>query len=310
MAQPELRFEVEGRFKIEAFKTDADGMEIPGSRRVVSPWNKNLILDAGLNRMATSGDYIRYCQVGSGSSVPATGQVSLDSLVAGVEGADGALTVAPSAPYYVSRIRSYTFATGVAAGNLSEVGVGWALSGTTLFSRSLIKDSGGNPTTITILPDESLNVIYEFRYYGPPTDITGTVVATGNIGGSYDYVLRAASFATANVNSWNLPASQQANAGGLGVIAYSGPIGPVTGVPSGTTSNLANASPGTYVSGSFQLDRVVTAQAEQANFGTGLRSIKMQMGIGVYQIEFTPPIPKTNVDVVSLTMRISWGRRP
>lgn len=312
MQQPSLHIQCEafGRFKIEAFKTDRFGAEVPGTRREVSPWNKNLILDAGLNRMAASGDYLRYCQVGTGSSTPTAGQVALDSILAGVEGADGAGTVAPSAPYYVSRIRSFTFPTGAAAGNISEVGVGWAASGTALFSRSLIKDSGGNPTTVTILPDESLNVIYEFRYYGPPVDVTGSIVATGNIGGTYDYILRAASFSSFGVNSWLLPQAQTANSGAGNNTAYSGDIGPQTGIPSGTTSNIGNAASEPYVSGSFYLDRVQQVSAALGNFGGGLRSMRLHIGIGVYQIQFDPPIPKTNVDVVSLTLRLSWGRRP
>ncbi|MBN7822254.1 hypothetical protein [Bowmanella yangjiangensis] len=305
--------QVEGLFRFEAFKTDENGAEIPGTRRVASDWQKNLILDTGLNRMATNGDYLDACQVGSGSSTPANGQTALDSIVAGANvSSTGAFTpfVSGSAPYYVGLRRTYPFATGVATGNLSEVGVGWSTTGTTLFSRSLIKDSMGNPTSITILSDESLDVIYEMRYYAPPSDITGTIVATGNIGGSYDYILRSARLAFADSNSWNLPFAQSAGPGSGTNLAYSGDIGAVTGSPSGTSANIGVASSASYVSGSFQLDRIQIAAAGVANFGTGLRSMLMKIGIGAYQIQFDPAIPKTNVDQVELTIRLSWARRP
>lgn len=313
MAPIKFDCRVEGFFRFEVYKNGEDGTEIAGTRRVVSDWQPNLILDAGLNRMATNGDYLNACQVGSGSSAPSDGQTGLDSRIAGTTSvAPGGATpfVAPSAPYYVGLRRTYQFATGVATGNLSEVGVGWGITGTTLFSRSLIKDSGGLPTSITVLADESLDVVYEFRYYGPPDDITGSITATGNIGGIYDYTLRAASFATANTNSWYLPQPQTANSGAGNNTAYSGAIGTVTGRPSGTTSNIGNASSASYVSDSFQLDRIQTVAANAGNFVGGLRSMALQIGIGVYQIEFDPPIPKTNVDVVELTLRLSWGRKP
>lgn len=136
-----LDCQVEGLFRFEVYKTDDAGVEVAGTRKVASDWQRNLILDSGLNRMATDGDYLNCCQVGSGSSAPANGQTSLDSRVAGVTSLSGGPFVAPSAPYYVGLRRTYPFATGVATGNLSEVGVGWGTSGTVLFSRSLIKDA-------------------------------------------------------------------------------------------------------------------------------------------------------------------------
>lgn len=313
MKMCELKHEVAGFFRFEKFKTDGDGNEIKGTREVAADWFPNLILDQGLNQMATSGTYLNACQVGSGATPPANGQTALSSLVAGTTTRPvNTTSTASSPPYYVAQNVTFRFAEGAAAGNLAEVGVGTAVSGTTLFSRSLIKDSSGNPTTITILSDESLDVIYQLRYYIPSSDITGTIIATGNIGGSYDYILRAANATTvSDANGWKLSYPQNlSTTNNVGFMAFDGPIGVITGAPSGTAAVISRPTSLSYVSNSFYIDRLITASASQANLSGGIRSILAQLGVGIYQIEFDPPIPKTSSDVVQLTLRVSWGRRP
>ena len=109
---------------------------------------------------------------GTGNSTPVVSQTILDNQTgvssSGIE-TYGSTT---SSPYYGYKIFTFRFNQGIAAGNISEIGVGW--SGTTplqLFSRTLIKDINGDPTTITVLADETLDVIYELRLYAPETDL-------------------------------------------------------------------------------------------------------------------------------------------
>lgn len=316
MCVAEIKHQVSGRFRFEKFKTDDSGHEIEGTRSVAADWFDNLILDQGLNQMATLSTYLTWCQVGSGSTPPSVSQTALVSRIAGsnTRPSSDTLSTSSDAPYYVSVVRRTRFAEGVAAGNLAEVGMGTATSGTTLFSRALIKDAQGNPTTITILSDESLDVVYELRYYALPEDVTGNIVATGNIGGSYDYIIRNASVTNAAAGGslgWGLPTAQSqstSNANGRG--AYTTDIGPQTGVPAGSASGITEPTALPYTSGSFVLDRLITASLAQGNFVTGLRSMVLKLGIGFYQIQFDPPIPKTAEDVVQLTLRLSWGRRP
>lgn len=303
---------VEGYFRIEKFKTSDSGDEIPGSRTVAADWFSNLILNQGLNQMATTSTYLAACQVGSGSTAPAEGQVALVSRIAGTITIPSSVdSVSPSAPYYCAVTRTYRFAEGVATGNLAEVGVGSSETGTTLFSRSLIKDSGGNPTTITILSDESLDVIYQLRYYAPVSDVTGTVVATGNIGGTYDYILRAANVTNSSfATGWQLPEAQTYQGSSLSYAVHDTVIGAITSRPSGTPMTITPPTSSAYVSGNYYIDRIATASAAQGNFAGGIRSFFLKIGIGAYQIQFTPAIPKTSNDVVQLTLRLSWSRRP
>lgn len=290
---------VEGWFKIEAYREG-----VPDSRRVVADWFPNLILDAGLERMGANTGYIAACRVGAGSTPVSPLDNALVSLVASttsqVGGAAGAQS---SAPYFGWRRNTYRFAEGAAAGNLSEVGVGWGA--TALFSRALILDSAGNPTTITVLPDETLDVTYELRTYPPAVDSSGTVVMGGV---TYNWVARAASVTNSDI--W-----AQASTGSLiypySSFGHSGSMGPITGIPSGTSAPLTTVRGG-YASNSKKIAITVSAPLNQGNVAGGIRSIRSlggSSGLGAYQIEFDPVIPKDATKVFSLTFEIAWERR-
>ena len=286
-----------GWFKIEAIRPD-------GTRRVLADWFPNLILNGGLDRMGANSDYLNWCQVGSGSTAPVAAQTALVNRIAGTNTHQNNVNGAQaSAPYYGWYRRTYRFAQGVAAGNLSEVGVGWATSGS-LFSRALILDGGGNPTTITVLSDEVLDVTYELRRYPGTVDLTGTVVLDGV---THNWVSRAAG--VTDSEHW----------AGVGAMtldwayAYSGEIGAVTASePSGGSVSIT-VTPLAYSSGSYARASTVSAGLNDANLSGGIRSIVISQysaGAGRYQIQFDPAIPKNNTKVLSLTIQHTWARRP
>ena len=285
-----------GWFKIEATRPD-------GTRRVLADWFPNLILNGGLDRMGANNDYLSWCQVGSGSTAPVAAQTALVNRIAGTNTVQANVSGAQaSAPYYGWQRRTYRFAQGVAAGNLSEVGVGWGSTGS-LFSRALILDGGGNPTTITVLSDEVLDVTYELRRYPGTVDLTGTVVLDGV---THTWVSRTAGVTTAG--HW----------AGIGAMAldgaqsFNGDIGPVTAQwPSGASGALS-ATPLAYSSGSHTRASTVSAGLNNSNLSGGIRSILISSstGAGSYQIQFDPAIPKDNTKVMSLTIQHTWARRP
>lgn len=156
-----------------------------GSISKETDWFHNLVLDAGLLRMPI-GPWIDRCCVGSGNSTPIASQASLDAFVAsttvslnGQAGWDSTTN-----PTYLYDRKTWRFAQGAAKGNLSEVGLGWGDNA--LWNRALIKDTTGNPATITILADEVLDVVAEIRVYPAQTpsgsfqlkDKFGSVVST------------------------------------------------------------------------------------------------------------------------------------
>lgn len=286
-----------GWFKIEAIRPD-------GTRRVLADWFPNLILNGGLDRMGANSDYLIWCQVGSGSTAPVATQTALINRIAGTyTHQKNVIGAQASAPYYGWYRRTYRFAQGVAAGNLSEVGVGWGSTGS-LFSRALILDGGGSPTTITVLSDEVLDVTYELRRYPGTVDLTGTVVLDGV---THNWVSRAAgvtnSLYWAGVSAMELDYAQSFNGG----------IGPVTATAPSGASAIISTTPLAYSSGSYARAATVSAGLNDSNLSGGIRSILIRSnpsGTSRYQIQFDPAIPKDNTKVLSLTIQHTWARRP
>lgn len=315
-----IHTKVSGRFMLSSYKI-VDGKRV--NERVLAPWFSNIITNQGLDRMANYADWITYCHVGSGNTTPAASNIGLAAPVAVSPNISmlGSSTIEGSSPYTSTRIFTYTFSVGVAAGNLSEVGVGWGNGLGVLFSRALIVDLFGDPTTITVLSDEYLEVKYQLTYYPIITDTTGTVVFTGNKGGTFDFILRRANV-TQDVNPMDsgirhlIVSMNEGFYYNYHAYTYSGNIGPITSVPSGSFGGNPGFSIGTrsYTAGTYTLDRVITIGLSQGNTVNGLRCISFGMGIKSHQIQFDNQanpgygIPKTSDDIVTLTIRQTWGR--
>lgn len=298
-----LRTELAGWYKIEAIKPD-------GSRRVLADWFPNLILDAGLNRMGTSS-YMTACQVGTGSAAPATTDTALQSILFGTSNNTAASNPsAVAAPWYGGMRLTWRFTAGQAAGNLSEVGVGWGTSGNTLFSRALILDGGGSPTTITVLSDEIIDVTYELRLYAPAADAVGTITISGT---NYDFTVRAGL-----VGNWAVGSGigSIVGPGGSNPTCTNGAIAAVTATPSGTNLGTGScATVGSYANNSlsrnFSLTFPLTAGNDTPGGGfVGLKSVFFSVAsIGEFQAQFTPPIPKINTQVLVLNFTATWARK-
>jgi len=179
----ELKSKLVGFYQIEVLKAD-------GSVKTLTPWFPNLITNGGLDRCAVNTDYLNYCLVGTGNTAPAYTDTQLVTFVNSTGSVTSNATAPTVSPYYASIIRTYTFGEGVAAGNLSEVGIGWSSANTSLFSRALIVDNVGIPITITVLSDEFLIVRYELRRYVPEID-TSSVITISSV--SYTFTGRASS---------------------------------------------------------------------------------------------------------------------
>ena len=145
-------------------------LQISGGERgtIDYDWFDNMILDQGLiSSITTVGHQYPYVAVGASSTPVSAQDTGLFTVVARGEIANtGYPPVGYDAEGGFGWTRSIvTFARGVAAGNLSEVGLFKNNNNVSAFARALIKDSSGNPTTITVLPDEVLTVTWEVRRY-------------------------------------------------------------------------------------------------------------------------------------------------
>ncbi|HEY0955837.1 MAG TPA: hypothetical protein VGE36_13815 [Roseateles sp.] len=284
----------------------------------------NMILDAGLNYVAGGGTSASgYCQVGTGTTPVAAGQTTLANYLANTASVSrdwGSGVYVAGPPAYKWDYKTYRFTTGVAAGNLTEVGIGWTSSGN-LFSRALILDGGGSPTTITVLSDETLDVTYTLRVYAP-SDVTGTIPLAGI---DYGFTLRAAAMASGGTGTWNaadLMRAGMANAAAANAPVYSGAISATPGgVPSGSSvGGSAVCTVSAYVANSLQRNVEYRLDLNQANLGGGFKSMYVlvsgNLGGGGsspthgYQIEFSPNVPKDNTKVLRLNFTFSLARAP
>jgi hypothetical protein len=211
-----------------------------------------------------------------------------------------------TAPYYGWKRVTYRFATGVAAGNIAEVGIA---SGTTfgnaLFSRALVLDELGAPTTVTVLSDEVLDVTYELRLYPTLVDATGSITVSGS--GTHSYVARAAVVTSTSWGYWLGSVANLDPNNGNNLTVRNGAIGPITGSPSGSSAStgVGNAA---YGNNNLYRDGTGGFGLNYGNLSGGIKSVYFGTTLGYYQYELTPNIMKDATKTLTLTNRISWTR--
>ena len=295
-----IQTKLSGFYKLEAVKIKS------GKRRLLADWFPNLITDGGLERIASNNDWLDYCTVGTGSTTPSFGDSGLANFVGYDHGdvisnTDG---VTGSSPYYRWIKRIYRFNPGDATGNIAEVGIGWSNINGSLFSRALILDSGGSPTTITILSDEYLDVTYECRRYLPETDADTYQIDLRSI--THDITGGRAAYIT-NTGIWQMPF--KATLFTTYCYLYDGTIGDITGEPSGTLTYTDTYSVASYVSGSHEIEWTYSFSLSQGNLTNYISAIMVGLCGGAYQFGVSPDIEKTSDDIMSLTFKASWGRK-
>lgn len=306
-----VRTFVEGRYTLRPW---APGRQTD-PRRVLT--FRNLITTQGLNQIGNGTSYVNRCAVGTGTNAADPSDTQLQSQIAFTTtvNSNTAGNGGSDPDFYGYRTKVFRFSQGAAAGNLAEVGVGPGTSGTVaVFSRARILDSEGNPTTLTVLQDEFLDVTYEFRIYVAGTaDVEDSVEISGV---SYDTTTRPALVGT---NRWQVGTS--ANQGGISetgqVLAYATQtLGAITDGPSGTSFSRSSVTNSTYSNGDFHRTGTCVWGLNAGNTGSGIGSMLVQLGLGTVtqglgaiQVSFDPVIPKTNELVLSLPIRHEWARK-
>lgn len=318
--------ELEGYFELDVFKADANGKKIEKSKRRVAEFH-NLILNQGLDYLAQGtitqvGSTLSCCQVGTSSAVVAAGQTGLQSFLAGTNVTPSVnSTTQPSSPFYGTKIITYEFAVGAAAGNLAEVGVGRATTGNVLFCRALIVDGGGVPITITVLSDEILQVTYSLRCYPVEADTPAVVTISGS---NYTFTRRPIRVTSVE---WAFSQATSSGINGFGLddtfsasmVAFSGGLVLATGTNmSGTSANRSSAANSAYVPGTYSRSCTGTWAIAAANFGAGgIQGILVvskfgnaaQGGPGVYQYGISPGIPKISTQQLVMNYSFQWARK-
>lgn len=291
-----------------------------------TPEFHNLVLTTGLARMAV-GTWIYRCCVGTGNSNPVVSQVALDSFLAStttiVTGAanTGGIQVT-DAPFYWFGRRTWRFAVGVATGNISEIGLGWGNSN--LWNRALVKDIEGNPTTITVLADEYLDVISEVRVY--PQESTGSFNLVDKVGGiisEHTYIARPRfSSYDAGGASWkasNVQYASNDNQSSLDIFGIGDSSIPITPTGAVTTKFTTGDLVHTALNNGLKASKVISSS--EANTASMHKSFTSNLfglmcggafnALGVdscgYNWEVNPPIPKDAETILTYSFTLTWG---
>lgn len=288
-----------------------------GRTEWLTPWFHNNVTNSGLDLLTTSTTRNRACQVGSGNAAVADTNTTLQTFMAGTAtSVSQGDVMSGGSPYYHEYYTRYDFATGAVVGNVAEVGVGpLETTGTTLFSRELIRDGGGNPTTIAVTNLETLRIHYKIRVYIPSVDVNGTVNGTISGGAaSRNFTRRAL-----GVNSVTYWGQFYANSIQNGRTFASIPNGNLitTGLVAITTNpsggvNSSSASQGSYTNGTYTRNNTVTfgtSVANQANKTLRWGSMAFSsIETGYFQCEFDTALTKTNLQSLTFTLTTSWSR--
>lgn len=279
----------------------------------------NLITDIGLARLWSNIDSdiaaFSHCRVGSGSTTPQFTDQSLASQMASTN--SSTYTQNTSIPGgYCETVVTYTFALGAVVGNVTEIATGWESAGNSVFSRTLVKDSGGSPVSIAVQSDEILRITWRHRRYWSVDDSSGTLANSGNKGGSYGWVCRPS-----EVGVWRAGTPSNArmalSLGGNNSFSmfafYSTPsvIGDVTGKPSGS---------GTTATGVAQAQTKSTESTVRYTLGTSIGNAAGGISCFIfgnsggasagiqYQVQFSPAIVKTSSDILQIDLSHEWSR--
>lgn len=267
-------------------------LHIHGGERgdVTVPWFDNMILDQGLDFILSGKSFPTQIYTGASSEPVAATQT-------------GVLAPMAKSTARISHTRGYNedlgcgwtrvgirFARGAAQGNISELSFGslnYGASDTLAFCRTLVKDSGGNPTTITVLPDEVLDVYWELRrWWSQPENHTITYNDDG-----VDVTTAVTYVPYASLNK-SRPGYNLAHAG-KGGYNFS------------ETSRTANSRTGVYTVNTFNEDQGNPA-IERVQVATD--GMTQNWFVDSYAT-LTPPIAKTNEFRVSIDTWFTVSRR-
>ena len=288
-----------------------------GTVKVDTGYHKNLILNQGLDFFGGGkGTYINQsCTIGAGNSTPLITQTKLDSYISQANGTDTTSDYSyvdtGDGLYRMWEQKKYRF-TPSSDINVSELGLvstGNTSSNYYLTTRTLLKDSLGVPTTITVRIGETLDIYYKFHKVIDTADKSFVINVLDGDGGAtpYNVVVRSSDVGSTNnsvsstVSDWTYA---QTN-------LHTNDISGITSKPSGGTSYNMTVTFSPYVSGSYKLKAVSSLNLNIGNIA--IRSYSAPSKFHPFQIRFgrvsdDAPLTKTNKDLLSIPLEFSWGR--
>lgn len=318
----ECKKSVEGFFRVEKLKE--------GEVVFDSGVQRNLVTNAGLDYwMMVQGEEsppifesapLKRIIIGSGNAEPTPQSTHISGSILGthLENVPNASWVNdPVDGYYGRLVVTYNLPVGAVVGNASEISIGPSAVTSPPYNEAhslmLIRDEGGNPTTITVLADEQLRVTWELRVYLDMAEDAHYKVTIGGV--EHDVVMRPALLGYANalyggtarfVTNTFGSYTDSARLHSTDVLAAKTDIPSLSG-GSGVAFNAV--TPAVYTKGNFYRDVTLHAGSADANFNGGIGSCVFGNFWGKYQMSFSPKIDKNNLKRLELTFRHSIARR-
>jgi hypothetical protein len=305
---------LEGRFTLTV--TDEEG-RVKARREF-----KNLITNLGLNGIGTNGSmWTSVICLGTGTTDPQETDTALSGTIYSIALPYNALYGPPyhgnvtSSPRYSWSRWTVQTPKGAAQGTWTEIGVG--RSSSALWSRELILDAIGNPTSLVVTAIDYLTLEYELRVYYNETDVTGTQVISGI---SYDFTARLlgqddALAARMVIGSWMNAASI---GGRAGLKVYNGALNAIMIAPGGAVAETGRFyTVASYINNSYTKINSYPLLEADGNLAGGV-AVAVPMIIGdyfdggaaPYKISFSPAYPKDATKTGSLSFSFTWARRP
>lgn len=307
-----------------------------GSTKIDTGYQKNLILNQGLDFFGggNGSDMMAYCVIGSGNSQPVYTQNKLDTAVLGVSGTASSTKYDYNAAtdgnlYKTNRVRKYSF-SGLNNVNVSELGLASTYSNATTYflcTRALIKDSKGNPTTITVLNGEILEIYYKLWAIFDTTDKIGTLNLLDGVGGSasYNYIVRPATVGVTDplvggnsfANNIGTTINYLSRSTDRGFYVSSSSISAIASLPSNLVSygsvyeSSFPVTGSSYTSGSYKKTLTLNCPVDKLN--QQIASLFLYSTFGSWQISIKSTndnsgIPKTSTQTLSIPIEFSWAR--
>lgn len=292
-----------------------------GTIKIDTAYQKNLILNQGLDFFGgTNGeDMLARCVIGSGNSSPIISQNKLDAYLSIAIGAVFAsnynYTPDTSGLYKTSRTYKYVF-TGLNNVNVSELGLssqGNSASDYHLCTRALIKDTLGNPISITILSGEVLEVYYKLWQVFSITSVTHTVSMLNGKGGSTPYTVSCSLLGVGAAADWyDTAGSALSSKGSTPNGLYNGEPGDIQSFnPLGARLWEGAASFVGYTNSSYK--KILNIILGTGAGNGSIRTVTTQSTMGKWQLRYgsvsnDSPIVKTNKETLKIPIEFSWGR--
>lgn len=266
----------------------------------------NLVTNLGLRRYAQRGAGPYTIVVGTGTATPTVEDTTLANLIATSptanfnplrsNGADGL--------YSFTSTFSVRFAAGRIANTISEIGL---MAGDVLWSRQLILDERGDPSTITVLQNEYLDVTYSMTVYPNLDDIQFSFEMNGI---TYTCVSRHAMGASISpINGFSV-SSPVVN---LRKVYSTQTLGSIASEPAGTS--VSGTTTCTFLSwdASTPYTSRYTITMGQGSYnvagGVGSLLLGFSSSTAFYrQISFDPVLPKNNSTIITLTFSETVSR--